>query len=121
MSLNDLWYITTNYKEISNLIRLRGAQVDEQSQIDFALNFKCQKCPWTVNELLLLERRWNQQSSLGFQHYPSVQLYIESIHDNVERMSIHQKKLSIILDNNHPKDICVNLKLYLDGIQRIRK
>ena len=117
MSLNDLWYITTNYKEISNLIRLRGAQVDDQSQIDFALKFKCQKCPQIVNELLLLERLWNQQSSLGFQHYPCVQLYIESVHDNVKRMNTHQKKLSVILDNNHPDDICENLKLYLERLQ----
>ena len=116
-NFKNLWYITTNSKEVSDLIRLRAAQVDEQTQIDFGLKFKCQECPETVNELLLLERRWNQKSSQGFQHYPSVQLYIESVNDNVERLSVHQKKLLGILNTEQPDcNICENLKSYLMGL-----
>ena len=107
-------------RKISNLIRLRGDQVGEQTQIDFALKFKCQECTETVNELLLLERRWNQKSSHGFQHYPRAQLYIESIDDNVERMSIHQKKLLNILNSERQEGICENLKLYLEELQQVK-
>ncbi len=119
-NLKNLWYITTNHEEISNLIRSRGEQLDVQTQIDFGLRHKCQECPETVGEILLLERYWNRNSSRGFQYCPSVELYMESVKDNIKKMDVHQKELHLILSTNDLHNtFCANLKTYLDKLQRV--
>lgn len=118
-NLRDLWYLTTNSNEVSNLIRLRGEQLNDQIPIDFVLKYKCQECPETVTKLLLLEREWNRQSSQGFQHHPSIEMYMESVRDNIEKMDEHQKRLHNILCTVRPAaNHCVCLKEYLEELQK---
>ena len=117
--LKNLWYVTTNNEKLSNLIRMRGVQLDIQTQIDFGLRTKCQECPDTVNEILLLERYWNRTSSRGFRRFPCVELYAESVKDNIEKMDTHQLMLMTILSSNHPEtNTCELLKAYIKELHQ---
>ena len=121
--VEDLWYVTTNYKEISNLARLRCIQVSEQSFIDRELDAKCKECPNTVIQLLMLERRWNRDSMQQLQDSPNIREYVKSVEDNCEKISNHQERLKHILfdvlDNvsnvSNVSDTCSSLQTYLDN------
>ena len=117
-NLKNLWYLTTNSDEVSNLIRLRGEQLNNQTLIDFGLNSKCQECPEAVTELLLLERVWNRQSSQGFQYIPNVEMYMESVRDNIKKMDEHQKRLHGILSGTQADNHCEYLKEYLEELKQ---
>lgn len=117
-NLKNLWYLTTNSQEVSNLIRLRGEQLNDQSLIDFQLENRCQECPEVVNEILLIERQWNRKSSQGFQYCPSVGMYMMSVRDNMEKMDKHQKRLHNILGARVDDQECTLLKEYLNELKQ---
>ncbi|RLI48165.1 hypothetical protein DRO61_06840 [Candidatus Bathyarchaeota archaeon] len=117
-SFRILWYLTSNSNEVTNVIQLRGQQLNEQIRIDYNLKHKCQECPELVSELLLIERDWNRQSSQGFQHCPSVEMYMESVKDNIEMMDRHQKMLcNLFSEESANGGHCEYLKRYLEGLE----
>jgi hypothetical protein len=119
-NFRNLWYITTNHDDVSNLIKLRGKQLDDQSLLDFQLGNKCQECPETVNKILLLERQWNRNSSQGFQHCPSAEMYMECVRDNIEKIDKHQITMyDILYGDNSKADTCKLLREYLERLQKV--
>lgn len=117
-NLNDIWYLITNKKEISNLILDRKNQIGEQHNIDVLLRLKCYECPQTINDLFMIEREQNCESSQSFLCSPGIESYMDSIKNNSKRIEKHQKMLMNILSDNNPENnTCEVLENYVKRLK----